>query len=538
MTERAGDAAGGTPVPPAAGATLTGPQDGLPVAGPLLPGDPRRLGGYRVLGRLGEGGMGTVFLASSVDGAPVAIKVIRAEYATNDQFRARFRAEANAARRVARFCTAQVLDVGTDGDAAYLVTEYIDGPTLAAVIAQDGPLRGSMLESLAIGVAAALNGIHTAGVVHRDLKPSNVLLSRMGPKVIDFGIARAVDGLDTLTDPGELIGTPAYMAPERFGGRVTAATDVFTWGAVVTYAGTGRTPFGTGTPHELMHRVTHDEPHLDGLDPPLRDLVARALSKRPEARPSARELLLELVGEADDPIGASTRVLSATWTPPPGAGPAPLAPGTRPWVGPTRVDDAPRGAPRRRWRTGRPIGRVTGRVRALGAATVAALVFVAALLLFDPETPDEGARPGGSPGASAPAGGAAEEPTHDPTETPGDTPGDTPGGGPDAPAGAGPRPIALGDRVPASGFAKLGVGQVHRYRIRLSAESTIFLEGHAEGCAHLLPWALAGPGGGTVADGELSCRTDGPLGLAAGDYELRVGGPGVEGRYAFRLFRG
>ncbi|MFD0591706.1 serine/threonine-protein kinase [Catellatospora coxensis] len=302
----------------------------------------------RLLGRLGAGGMGVVFLGRDDTGRQVAVKVIRADYARDRRFRARFAAEAAAARRVARFCTAQVLDAGADGDVAYLVTEYIDGPTLTAAIGADGPMRGSTLDSLAIGIAAALNGIHAAGVVHRDLKPGNVLLSRVGPKVIDFGIARAPDGLASLTESGDLVGTPAYMAPEQFRGTASTATDVFSWGAVVTFAATGRLPFGTGTPYELMHRITAEAPDLGGLEQPLRGLVSRALDKDPGRRPTARDLLLALVGDVADPIDASTQLLSTKWTPPPAAA-------TRVGPAPTRLDDGGPAGPLlgRPWSSGR-----------------------------------------------------------------------------------------------------------------------------------------------------------------------------------------
>jgi serine/threonine protein kinase len=492
MTQGGADA----PVPTG---TLTGSVGGAPApAGPLLAGDPRRLGPYQVLGRLGEGGMGTVFLARDVtvrDGAPVAIKVIRAEYARDETFRARFRREAEAARRVARFCTAQVLDVVLDGEVAYLVTEFIDGPTLAAWIAQDGPLRGSLLDSLATGVAAALNGIHAAGIVHRDLKAGNVLLSRLGPKVIDFGIARTTDHAVARTDSGPVIGTPAYMAPEQFDGKITAASDIFAWGCVITYAGTGRTPFGAGTPYELMRRIISDEPDLSGLEPRLRDLVGRALRKSPEQRPTARELLLALVGDGGDPVLATTRLLDAAdWT----------LPETRPETAPTRR------LPRR----------IPYRLLAVAAVAVAALVAAVVLLPGLDKPGNNGAQPSGTPARTGTTGttGAVITPTTRAT--------------------SGGRAIALGDRVPATGTAVLGLGEVHRYDLVLPADARLYLQGVADCTAHLLPWTLVRRGGGTVAAENLTCTRYGPIPLTAGDYELRIGRPGLEGRYALRLIPG
>jgi len=487
--------------------TLTGPAGAGPSpAGPLLPGDPRRLGPYQILGRLGEGGMGTVFLASA-GSAPVAIKVIRSEYARDEQFRERFRREAEAARRVARFCTAQVLDVVLDGEVAYLVTEFIDGPTLAAWIAQEGPLRGSLLDSLATGVAAALNGIHAAGIVHRDLKAGNVLLSRLGPKVIDFGIARTTDHAVARTDSGPVIGTPAYMAPEQFDGKITAASDIFAWGCVITYAGTGRTPFGAGTPYELMRRVISDEPDLSGLESRLRDLVGRALAKRPEQRPTARELLLALVGDGADPVLATTRLLDAAdWT----------LPDPRSDVAPTRVE------PRR----------IPYRLLAVAlAAVVIAGVATAMLLLPGRDAPD-------SKGATPPSAGTSARGTPAAGATPGPTGGATPGSTGGATPGPSGSRINLDTRVPATGSATLGVGQTHQYDLVLATGGRIYLQGVADDCdAHLLPWTLERRGGGTVAGANLSCERYGPLQLEAGGYELRIGGPRVEGRYALLLTR-
>jgi hypothetical protein len=465
-----------------------------------------------VVGRLGEGGMGTVFLASDATargGSPVAIKVIRSEYARDELFRARFRREAEAARRVARFCTAQVLDVVLDGDVAYLVTEFIEGPTLAAWIAQDGPLRGSLLDSLATGVAAALNGIHAAGIVHRDLKAGNVLLSRLGPKVIDFGIARITDHAVARTDSGPVIGTPAYMAPEQFDGKIIAASDVFAWGCVITYAATGRTPFGAGTPYELMRRVINDEPDLSGLEPRLRDLVGRALRKRPEQRPTARELLLALVGDGADPVLATTRMLDAA-----------------DWTLPDTSHDAAqtRSEPRR----------IPYRLLALAAVAVAALV-TALLMLPDRGTPSSnGAQPGGMPTGTGTAGMV----TPAGTGTAGTvTPAARASSG-RSPAGTAGRGISLDARVPETGTVALGVGEVHRYDLVLAGDGGLYVQGVAEDCsAHLLPWTLVRRSGGTVAGANLTCDPDGPFQLAAGVYELRVGGPGVEGSYALRLIR-
>ncbi|RSM40134.1 serine/threonine protein kinase [Actinoplanes sp. ATCC 53533] len=261
----------------------------------LRPGDPRRLGGYQLLSRLGEGGMGTVFLAEDEEsGRLVAVKAIRPEYADEDEFRARFRSEVNRARQVPPFCTAEVLDADPEHTTPYLVVEFVDGPSLAEVVQEQGPLTAGNLHSVAIGVATALAAIHGAGVIHRDLKPRNVLFSLGTPKVIDFGIARAFEATSQHTRTDQMVGTVAYMAPERFDSDsrgVTAAADVFAWGAVVAYAGTGRTPFAADSPAATAARILTQPPEVSGLPRPLRDLVTLALAKEPRDRPSAHELL-------------------------------------------------------------------------------------------------------------------------------------------------------------------------------------------------------------------------------------------------------
>ncbi|SNY33539.1 serine/threonine-protein kinase [Paractinoplanes atraurantiacus] len=258
---------------------------------PLRPHDPRTLGEYELLGLLGEGGMGAVYLAQS-RGKTVAVKIIRAEFAAQPEFRGRFRSEVNRARQVPPFCTAAVLDADPEHETPYLVVEYIDGPDLADRVAGDGPLTGGALYSVAVGVATALVAIHGAGVIHRDLKPRNVLLAPGFPKVIDFGIARALESTSEHTRTDQVVGTISYMAPERLdGGAVTPAVDVFAWGVLVAYAATGRTPFAADTPTATAVRIMTAEPDLAGLPDDLRAVVGRALAKDPADRPSAQDVL-------------------------------------------------------------------------------------------------------------------------------------------------------------------------------------------------------------------------------------------------------
>ncbi|NKZ03703.1 DUF4389 domain-containing protein [Actinomadura latina] len=331
-------------------------------AGPLEQDEPRVLGPYRLLGRLGRGGMGTVYLGAEPDGRRVAVKVVNRDLAGEPAFLERFRREVTAARRVHRFCTAPVLDAELDQDPPYIVTEYIDGPSLEKAVAGRGPLPGSDLEGLAVGVATALAAIHGAGIVHRDLKPANVLLSSTGPRVIDFGIARALDAPDGPTRTGQFVGTPSSsphpppinrrvslgspfcIAPEVLRGEpVEQASDVFSWGCVVAYAGTGRPPFQGETVAETFHRIGNEDPDLAGLDPRLREIVAAALSKDPAARPTARRILTRLVGqERADPARAA-ETISMSW-PEPDPAPAP-APEPAPAPGPVRQAEAPRPRP-------------------------------------------------------------------------------------------------------------------------------------------------------------------------------------------------
>ncbi|GAA3749215.1 serine/threonine-protein kinase [Streptomyces tremellae] len=261
--------------------------------------EPRRIGGYRLLGRLGTGGMGDVYLARSDRGRTVAVKLVREELAVQEEFRARFRYEVEAARRVGGRWTAPVLDADTEAAVPWVATGYVAGPSLRQVVGRDhGPLPERSVRALAAGLAHALRDIHGTGLVHRDLKPSNVLVTLDGPMVIDFGIARALDaGTDgRVTRTGALVGSPGFMAPEQVrGDRITPACDIFCLGSVLAYAATGKVPFGTGTAqtdfHVLMYRIAYEEPDLEGVPESLAHLIRACLDKNPAARPSPGEVL-------------------------------------------------------------------------------------------------------------------------------------------------------------------------------------------------------------------------------------------------------
>jgi len=257
----------------------------------LRPGDPELIGPYRLRGRLGTGGMGRVYLGLSPGGRAAAIKVIRSELAQDPEFRARFRREVAVARQVSGLYTAPVLDADADGPEPWLATAYVPGPSLADAVSQHGPLPAPSVLTLAAGLAEALSAIHSAGVVHRDLKPANVLLADDGPRVIDFGISRAAEG-SSLTHTGLVVGSPGFMSPEQAEGReVGPPSDIFSLGAVLAFAATGRGPFGSGSTPALVYRVVHDVPQLDLVPAEIRPLIERCLAKDPAGRPTAAGLL-------------------------------------------------------------------------------------------------------------------------------------------------------------------------------------------------------------------------------------------------------
>jgi eukaryotic-like serine/threonine-protein kinase len=271
----------------------------------LRPTDPATVGPYRLLGRLGAGGMGQVFLARSLGGRLVAVKLIRPELADEAGFRARFAREVAAARNVSGMFTALVVDADTDGPVPWLATAYVPGPSLAELVHEQGPLPPGAVLTLAAGLAEGLSAIHAAGVVHRDLKPSNVLLAHDGPRVIDFGISRALEAT-MMTTTGMVMGSPGFMSPEQAKGEtVGPPSDVFSLGAVLAYAATGEGPFGTGPTPALLYRVVNEAPRLDVVPPQVRPVIGSCLAKDPAARPTSAQLLTQL-GGAD---------LSTDWLP-------------------------------------------------------------------------------------------------------------------------------------------------------------------------------------------------------------------------------
>ncbi|MGW1996709.1 protein kinase domain-containing protein [Embleya sp. NPDC001921] len=277
---------------------------------PLEPEDPRRIGGYRVLRVLGAGGMGRVYLGRNRGGRIVAIKVVRAEWADDPGFRERFRREVDAARRVGGAWTAPVLDADTEATTPWVVTGYVAGPSVYEAVAGRGPLPEETVRTLGSGLAEALVAVHGAGLVHRDIKPSNVLLSLDGPRVIDFGISRAMDA-SVLTRTGHTVGSPGFMSPEQVDGRdIGPPSDVFSLGSVLVFAATGAGPFGEGSGQALMYRIVAQEPRLDEVPAALREIVAACMTKHAASRPTPAELLAALAPDG------TRDLVAGNWLPP------------------------------------------------------------------------------------------------------------------------------------------------------------------------------------------------------------------------------
>jgi cyclophilin family peptidyl-prolyl cis-trans isomerase/tRNA A-37 threonylcarbamoyl transferase component Bud32 len=351
---------------------------------PLRPNDPRETGGYRLTGLIGEGAQGTVYLGESEDGERVAVKVLRAAVDGDERARTLFERELSAARRVAPFCTARVLVAEAGGDAPYIVSEYIDGPSLRELVGGRGPLPEPELRRLAIGTATALAAIHEAGVVHRDFKPANVLLGPDGPKVIDFGIARPLEATSaTMTGA---VGTPAYMAPEQVSGAAGGPPlDMFAWGCTMAYAANGAPPFGTDTVPAIMHRVLYAPPALGVLGGEVGAVVAACLEKDPARRPTALQVLVRLLGEdgpeahlLEEGSSAAATLTAATLPPPAPAPPGPLRgpPPMPPGMG-TAPGGPPFFPPGQTVPSGRPGPGKGGRALVIAGAVAAVALLVA-----------------------------------------------------------------------------------------------------------------------------------------------------------------
>ncbi len=277
---------------------------------PLGVDEPTVVGPYRLLGRLGSGGMGRVYLGRSAGGRTVAVKIVHPHFALDEEFRARFRREVDAARRVGGAWTAPVLDADPHAAVPWVATAYAAGPSLSAAVADGGALPARSVRALGAGLAEALTAVHELGLVHRDVKPSNVLLTLDGPLLIDFGIARATDGTASLTSSGVSIGSPGYMSPEQILGHgATGAADVFSLGAVLAYAATGEAPFRGDSSAALLYRVVHEPPEIGSLDDDLRPLVEACLAKEPQERPTPAEVARKLA-----PEGAA-RLVAGGWLP-------------------------------------------------------------------------------------------------------------------------------------------------------------------------------------------------------------------------------
>ncbi|MFW5417913.1 serine/threonine protein kinase [Nocardiopsis sp. CNT-189] len=361
---------------------------------PLEPSDPAHIGGYRLTHRLGEGGMGRVYLAATPSGRRVAVKVIRPALAREGDFRARFSREIDAARRVGGFHTAPVVDADPEGDPAWVATAYIPGPTLHHAVREEGPIAPPALHALAAGLAEGLKAVHACGLVHRDLKPGNIILGGDGPRIIDFGIARPLDS-ESLTTREAVFGTLPYMSPEQTeNSHVGPASDMFSLGTVLAFAATGTNPFNGDSMAATIRRLIGPPPDPGGIDPGTRALIAECWNHDPDRRPTPEAVLARLGA----PEARAAGPPPGTARPPAGGPEAATHPPAPTLVEPARRAPAPRAAAG--GRAGRAGG---GRRRAAWAAAVASAAIGIAAGAVALRTGGDGGGPGSAPETPEPA---------------------------------------------------------------------------------------------------------------------------------------
>ncbi|MET8383832.1 serine/threonine-protein kinase [Streptosporangium canum] len=431
--------------------------------GPPAAGDPERIGDYRLTGVLGDGGQGVVYLGRDPSDRQVAVKLLHVRMAADPKVRERFMREAEVTRRVAAFCTAQVLDMGITGDRPYLVSEYIPGPSLKDLVTSDGPRAGSGLDRLAVATLTALAAIHRAGIVHRDFKPDNVIMGPEGPVVIDFGIARVLDG--TTTSSG-LVGTPAYLSPEQLDGhQAGTASDVFSWAATMVFAATGHRAFPGDVAAAVMNAVSNREPDLAGVPERLRPLLAACLAKDPAARPAVSSLLAALTRE--ETVTADHRPRDPV--PPPPVSSSPSSPATppvssspsSPATPPVSSSPSPPAMPSVSAAPSHPVRR---RLVAAGAVVAVLILVAVAFRLWQPESPGTSApSPTGRPGSSAPSSTAPSG-----TSAPSSSPTGLPE--PSRPSSTGPSAPSP-DRTPST--IPLGMPVGRPFTVRTDASSSV-----------------------------------------------------------------
>ncbi|MEV2274740.1 serine/threonine-protein kinase [Nocardiopsis sp. NPDC049922] len=509
-------------------------------ASDLTPSDPARIGPYRLVSRLGSGGMGVVYAAQDQLGELVAVKLIHAEYAADSEFRARFRREVDLLRQVGGACAVPLLAADTDAERPWLVTPLVRGLTLSAYMRKHGALDERLLLGLAAGVAEALAQIHAAGVIHRDLKPANIVLSPEGPRVLDFGVARAVDQT-ALTRTGAVMGSPGWISPDHYQGRpASTADDVFAWGALVSYAATGRPPFGSGDPAAVAHRVISGEPDTAGFTGPLAELAARALSKEAEDRPTAMDLVNGVIAVAN-PGRAIAPLPDAS-----AAGGAMAALVDDNWTG-------VRTAPERAFTVTPEKGSGAGRrvLRLVGAGVAALVVLaglgfggvavarnwdslpVAAWFEGDPDQPT-GGDGAGEDGDTRRPGPVGEEPSEDasPSEDPSASPSDDPSEGEEDEAedsgGGGETTTAtatVGSGVSAGGERPSG-DHVVAFQPEGGSARYAVLDGADVTCA----WSFCQSQGGEVADGASGTVSSSPQALTG---YVNSGGRTIEAQVTY-----